>query len=82
LGWPATGEERPVHHAAAVMVDIPESLRHLIDQQLEQLHPEEHACLEMASVAGQEFSAAAVAAGTDDRVEEMETRYPEFLTYA
>jgi len=24
----------------------------------------------------------AVAAGTDDRVAEMETRYPEFLTYA
>jgi predicted ATPase len=29
----------------------------------------------VASVAGGEFSAAAVAAGTDDRVEEMETRY-------
>jgi tetratricopeptide (TPR) repeat protein len=56
-------------------VDIPESLRHVIDQQLEQLHPEERACLEMASVAGREFSAAAVAAGTDDRMEEMEARY-------
>src|SRR5262245_25276023 len=28
LRGPATGEERPVHHATAVMVDIPESLRH------------------------------------------------------
>ena len=56
-------------------MDIPESLRHLIDQQLEQLHPEERVCLEVASVAGREFSAAAVAAGTDDRVEAMETRY-------
>jgi hypothetical protein len=64
-----------VHHATAVMVDIPESLRHVIDQQLEQLHPEERFCLEVASVAGRAFSAAAVAAGTDDQVEEMETRY-------
>ena len=75
LRGPATGGERLVHHAAAVIVDIPESLRRLIDQQLEQLHPEERACLEVASVAGREFSAAAVAAGTDDRVEELEARY-------
>ena len=63
------------HQAAAVIVDIPESLRQLIDQQLEQLPPEERACLEVASVAGREFSAAAVAAGTHDRVDEMEARY-------
>ena len=75
LRRPATGGERLVHHAAPVIVDIPESLRRLIDQQLEQLHPEERACLEVASVAGREFSAAAVAAGTDDRVEELEARY-------
>ena len=64
-----------MHHAMSVIVDIPESLRHVIDQQLEQLHPAERACLEAASVAGREFSAAAVAAGTDDRVEELEARY-------
>jgi DNA-binding winged helix-turn-helix (wHTH) protein/predicted ATPase len=75
LRGPATGGECLVHNAAAVMVDIPESLRQLIDQQLEQLHPEERACLEVASVAGREFSAAAVAAGPDYRVEEMEARY-------
>jgi hypothetical protein len=33
----------------------PQSLRHLIDQQLELLHPEERICLEVASVAGREF---------------------------
>jgi DNA-binding winged helix-turn-helix (wHTH) protein/predicted ATPase len=75
LRRPATDGERPVHHATAVIVDIPESLRHVIDQQIEQLHPEERACLEVASVAGREFAAAAVAAGTDYRVEEMEARY-------
>jgi DNA-binding winged helix-turn-helix (wHTH) protein/predicted ATPase len=71
----ATGGEHLVHNTAAVLVDIPESLRHLIDQQIEQLHPEERACLEVASVAGREFSAAATAAGTDDRVEELEARF-------
>ena len=75
LRGPATGGERLAPHAAAVLVDIPESLRQLIDQQLEQLPPEERASLEVASVAGVEFSAAAVAAGTDYRVEEMEARY-------
>jgi DNA-binding winged helix-turn-helix (wHTH) protein/predicted ATPase len=75
LRGPATGGERLGPHATAVMVDIPESLRHLIDQQLEQLHPDERACLEVASVAGGEFSVAAVAAGTDYQVDEMEARY-------
>jgi len=75
LRVPATGGERLAHHAAAVIVDVPESLRHVIDQQLEQLHPEARPCLEVASVAGREFSAAAVAAGTDHPVEEMEARY-------
>jgi predicted ATPase len=71
----ATGGERLAHHVASVIVDIPESLRQLIDQQLEQLPPEERTCLEVASAAGREFSAAAVAAGTDDRVDEIEARY-------
>jgi predicted ATPase len=71
----ATGRERLSQHAEAVIVDIPESLRRIIDQQLEQLPPEERACLEVASVAGREFSAAAVAAGIDRPVEEVEARY-------
>jgi predicted ATPase/DNA-binding winged helix-turn-helix (wHTH) protein len=71
---PATGGERLAPHATAIMVDIPESLRLVIDQQVEQLLPEERACLEVASVAGREFSAAAVAAGTDHTVEALEAR--------
>ena len=63
-GRQPTGQ-RLAPHAAAVMVDIPESLRQVIDQQLDQLHPEERACLEVASVAGREFAVAAVAAGSD-----------------
>ena len=74
LCGPATGGEHVVHNAAAVIVDIPESLRRLIDQQLEQSILRKSQ-LEAASVAGREFSGAAVAAGTDDRVEEMEARY-------
>jgi DNA-binding winged helix-turn-helix (wHTH) protein len=72
LRRPATGGARLEPNAMAVMVDIPESLRHMIDQQLEQLHPEERACLEVTSVAGREFAAAAVAAGTDYGVEERD----------
>jgi predicted ATPase len=75
LRGPATSGARLAHHAAAVLVDIPESLRHVIDQQLEQLHPEERACLEVASVAGREFVVATVVAGTNYRLEEMEARY-------
>jgi DNA-binding winged helix-turn-helix (wHTH) protein/predicted ATPase len=70
-----TGGVCLAHHAAAVMVDIPESLRRLVDQQIAQLHPEERACLEVASVAGREFAAAAVAAGTDHPAAETEARY-------
>ena len=71
----ATGGACLSHQAADVMVDIPESLRRLVDQQIEQLHPEERACLEVASVAGREFSAAAVAAGADYPAAETEARY-------
>jgi tetratricopeptide (TPR) repeat protein len=42
---------------------VPESLRRLIEQQLEQLAPDEQALLDAASVAGSPFTAAAVAAG-------------------
>ena len=49
----------------AVAVGLPESLRHLIEQQLGQVSPEDRRVLEAASVAGVEFSAAAVAAGVN-----------------
>ena len=53
---------------------MPETLRQLIERQLERLSPEEQQVLEVASVAGVEFSAAAVAAGAEVTVEEVEQR--------
>ena len=44
----------------------------MIEQQLAQLSPEEQRLLEVASVAGAEFSAAAVAAGLATAVQEVE----------
>jgi predicted ATPase len=46
-----------------VSAEIPDDLRQLIEKQLDRLSPEEQKVLEVASVAGVEFSAAAVAAG-------------------
>ena len=53
---------------------VPESLRQLIERQLEQLAPEDQVLLEVASVAGQEFAVAAVAAGLERAVDEVEAR--------
>ena len=47
---------------------IPASLRQMLETQLERLRPEEQRVLEVGSVAGVEFSAAAVAAGLDEDV--------------
>jgi DNA-binding winged helix-turn-helix (wHTH) protein/predicted ATPase len=57
----------------AVRVGVPESLRQLIEQQIEQVPPEEQTILEAASVVGAEFSAAAVAAGVEGAAEAVET---------
>jgi hypothetical protein len=51
---------------------VPESLQHLIAQQVERLRPETQRLLEVASVAGAEFSAAAVAAGVGTEVDMIE----------
>ncbi len=48
---------------------VPESLQQLIAQQIERLSPETQRLLEVASVAGVEFSAAAVAAGVETEVD-------------
>ena len=53
---------------------VPESLRQMLAQQLDQLRGEEQRLLEAASVAGAEFSAAAVAAGLAIDVVEAEAR--------
>lgn len=54
--------------------DIPESIRHLIAYQLESLSDEDQACLEAASVAGESFATAEIAAAMRDTVDAVEIR--------
>ena len=58
----------------AVEAGVPESLRQMIEQQLDGCSPEDQRLLEAASVEGAEFSAAAVAAGIETMVAEVEAR--------
>jgi predicted ATPase len=51
---------------------VPESLRQMIEQRLTQVSPQARTVLEVASVAGAEFSAAAVAAGVETTGEAIE----------
>ena len=60
--------------AEKVQGGIPGDLRQLIEEQIHRLSPEEQRVLEVASVVGAEFSAAAVAAGAEATVEEVEER--------
>ncbi len=55
-----------------VSAEIPESIRQLIGKQIEQLNPVEQQVVAAASVAGLEFSAAAVAAATEIDVAAVE----------
>ena len=57
--------------------DVPEGLQQMLAQQLERLSVEEQHILEAASVAGVEFSAAAVAAGLDANVLDVEAQCDE-----
>ena len=57
---------------AAVGRVLPDELRALIEQQVEALEPEAQQCLAVASVAGEEFTAAVVAAGLQGAVEAVE----------
>jgi DNA-binding winged helix-turn-helix (wHTH) protein/predicted ATPase len=71
--------EREGHwHAAkelrAELAAVPESLRRLIEQQLERLQAEDRELLEAASLVGLEFSAAAAAAGANRDTVEAEQR--------
>jgi predicted ATPase len=54
-------------------LDALRSIRHMIERNLERLKPEEQAVLEAASVAGTEFSSAAVAAALECPQNEVET---------
>ena len=56
----------------AYRLDAPRSIREMIERNLERLKPEEQAVLEGASVAGAEFSAAAVAAALERPQNEVE----------
>jgi DNA-binding winged helix-turn-helix (wHTH) protein/tetratricopeptide (TPR) repeat protein len=53
-------------------VDTPPSIVQMIERNLERLNPDEQAVLEAASVAGNEFPAAAVAAALKRRISEIE----------
>ena len=64
--WALSGQK------AAELGGVPDSLRQLIERQLGQVSAADRAVLEAASVAGVEFSAAAVAAGIEYPVERVE----------
>jgi predicted ATPase len=57
-----------------VEVGVPENLRQMIEKQIGRLSLEEQRVLEVGSVAGMEFSAAAVAAGLEEEVVKVEER--------
>jgi predicted ATPase len=57
-----------------VAVESPESLRHIIEQQLEWLGPEAQQVLEAASVVGVKFGAGEVAAGLEEETTLIEER--------
>ena len=65
------------------LADVPDSLRAMIEQQVERLSTEEQRLLRVASVVGVEFSCAAVAAGlslpmeqVEEACEDMARRWP------
>jgi predicted ATPase len=55
-------------------VGVPETLRQLLEQQFERLAPAEQTLIEAASVAGVDFTAAAVAAGVGMTAEDADSR--------
>jgi tetratricopeptide (TPR) repeat protein len=79
------GQWRLQGEVTAVESWAPESLQQMIEKQIERLSPQDRRVLEVASVAGEEFSAAAVAAGAGIEVEAVEeycgelTRHEQFL---
>lgn len=57
---------------ADLEVGVPESIRQMIEKQIDRLSREQQRALEAASVAGAEFSVAAVAAGLEEDLMRME----------
>jgi len=59
---------------AAIEIGVPASIQEMIETQIDRLNQAEQRVLEVASVAGVEFSAATVAAGLEAEVPEVEER--------
>jgi DNA-binding winged helix-turn-helix (wHTH) protein/tetratricopeptide (TPR) repeat protein len=66
------GPAEPARILLADHIEVPRSVRQMIERNLERLKPEEQAVLEGASVAGVEFSAVTVAAGLERPRSEVE----------
>src|SRR5262249_19556816 len=60
-----------------VEVGVPDSIKQMIEKQIDHLNPEQQRTLEAASVAGVEFSTLAVAAGLGDHQVAVEARCDE-----
>jgi predicted ATPase len=75
------GQWRLQGEIAAVARWVPESLQQMIEKQIERLSPQDRRMLEAASVAGAEFSAAAVAAGAGIAVEAVEEQCGELVRH-
>jgi tetratricopeptide (TPR) repeat protein len=72
-GWKLRGRVEDIE------VGVPESLRQMIEKQIERLGLEDRRVLEVASVAGVEFSAASVAAGAEEEIVQVEARCEELV---
>jgi DNA-binding winged helix-turn-helix (wHTH) protein len=66
------GRWRLLNDLSVVQSAVPESLQQMIGKQIERLAPEHQQLLTVASVAGVEFSTAAVAAGAEQSLETVE----------
>jgi predicted ATPase len=65
---------RPPGEHETWTIEVPESLRQLIEQQLDQVSPDDQLLLEAASITGATFAIAAVAAGSEQSAEAIEAR--------
>jgi DNA-binding winged helix-turn-helix (wHTH) protein/predicted ATPase len=74
--WMVQGE------LATIETMVPDNLQQMIEQQIERLNAEDRRMLEVASVAGMEFSAAALAAGMHTETESVEERCAELARHA
>ena len=78
-GWITTsaGQWGLTEGIEQVVAKVPDSLQQMIEQRLEQVQSAERTLLDVASVAGMEFSAASVAAGIETTIEVVEAQGAE-----